>query len=67
MSFHDDIWMGFSVIPMLVRLGLVHMVLVYGTNAVDEEELLLLSPLDIERRELGSHLVLVSRIAYAAL
>ncbi|KAF8473601.1 hypothetical protein BDZ91DRAFT_652098, partial [Kalaharituber pfeilii] len=66
LSFPDDVWMGFSVLPLLIRLGIVHMVLMYGTNAVSPDRLATLTEDDIRQRAFGSKLVLVSRIAYPA-
>jgi hypothetical protein len=53
-----------SVIPLLIRMALVHVVLLYGTNntktaGLTEEE--------IRQREIGSRLVLAARIFYAIL
>ncbi|KAI9811045.1 MAG: hypothetical protein M1827_005627 [Pycnora praestabilis] len=55
--------MALSIIPLLGRMALVHVVLLYGTNnamttGFTEE--------DVRRRMLGSKLVLASRIMYAA-
>ena len=56
--------MALSLIPLLARMGLVHLVLLWGTNntAVDD-----LTPLEVRHREIGSQLVLASRITYAML
>ena len=61
--FKED-WLAFvCLIPLLCRMALVHVVLLYGTNnaittgLTDEE---------IWHRSIGSRLVLVSRIFYAA-
>ncbi|KAF8417143.1 hypothetical protein EV426DRAFT_540687, partial [Tirmania nivea] len=66
-SFHDDIWMGLSVIPLLLRLGLIHVVIFYGTNSLSME---MAWPLEeeesMDRRILGSKSVLASRITYTA-
>ena len=57
--------MAASIIPLLARMGLVHVILLYGTNnalitdGMDAE--------DIRKRAFGSRLVLPSRILYAAL
>ena len=61
----DDLWMGFSIAPLLLRLGFVHVVLIYGTNNVPNPESL--SPEQIDLRVIGSKMVLASRIWYAAL
>lgn len=56
--------MALSIIPLLARMGLVHMVLLWGTNNAITTGL---TQLDIEHREIGSRVVLASRIMYAAL
>lgn len=62
--FREDKIMALSIIPLLARMGLVHMVLIWGTNNAITAGL---TPLDIEHREIGSRVVLASRIMYAAL
>lgn len=62
--FREDKIMALSIIPLLARMGLVHMVLIWGTNNATTTGLTLL---DIEHREIGSKIVLASRIMYAAL
>jgi hypothetical protein len=52
-----------AIIPLLTRMGFVHVVLLYGTNNIST---IGLSAKDIHRREIGSQLVLASRIFYAA-
>ena len=63
--FVEDKIMALSIIPLLARMALVHVVLRFGTNnaAIPDE----LDPEGIRRREIGSKLVLASRIMYAAL
>lgn len=56
--------MACSMIPLLGRMALIHVVLIYGTNNVNPDGL---SAEDLHRREVGSKLVLASRIMYAAL
>jgi hypothetical protein len=53
----------YAIIPLLIRMGLVHVVLLFGTN---NAIIAGLSLENIQRREIGSKLVLVSRIMYAA-
>ncbi|KAF8431979.1 hypothetical protein BGX38DRAFT_1227572 [Terfezia claveryi] len=65
-SFHDDMWMGISVFPLLLRLGLIHVVIVYGTNSLSMETLQALNEGEMEERILGSKVVLATRITYAA-
>ncbi|KAJ5083230.1 hypothetical protein N7456_012657 [Penicillium angulare] len=60
--FPEDKVMTFSMIPLVIRMILVHYVLVYGTNNVQATSL---TAEEIERRELGSKLVLAARIFYA--
>jgi hypothetical protein len=54
--------MALSLIPLLARMGLVHVILMYGTNNVDGDNL---TPYQIHLRQIGSKLVLASRINYA--
>ncbi|KAI9761866.1 MAG: hypothetical protein M4579_000806 [Chaenotheca gracillima] len=61
--FREDKVMALSIIPLLLRMGLVHVILIWGTNNAVTEGL---SPIDIQHREIGSRLVLASRIMYAA-
>jgi hypothetical protein len=61
--FRED-WIAFAcLIPLFARMALVHVILLYGTN---NTVLTGLSELSVHRRILGSKLVLVSRIFYAA-
>lgn len=61
--FKED-WLAFAtLIPLFIRMALVHVILIYGTNNAITTDL---SPNDIQRRETGSRLVLGSRIFYAA-
>lgn len=61
--FAEDGIMVIAIVPLFFRMALVHVVLLYGTNNVASTEL---SAEDIRRREIGSQLVLVCRIMYAA-
>lgn len=65
MLFHDDVWMGVSLVPLLLRLGLSHAVIVNGTSTTKITHAL--SNDAVERRVLGSKLVLVTRVLYPAL
>ena len=56
--------MALSLVPLLARMGLVHLVLLWGTNNVTTEGM---SARDVHYREIGSRLVLISRIMYAML
>ena len=56
--------MALSIVPLLARMALVHLVLLWGTNNTVTTGL---ASLDIQHREVGGKLVLASRIMYAAL
>ena len=56
--------MALSLIPLMARMALVHLVLLWGTNNTTTEGM---TARDIHNREVGSRLVLVSRIMYAML
>ncbi|EEQ84180.1 hypothetical protein, variant [Blastomyces dermatitidis ER-3] len=60
--FPEDWVMLISVIPLLIRMGLVHLVLLYGTNNMIAANI---SDIQLRRREIGSGLVLGARIFYA--
>ena len=61
--FREDKIMALTMVPLLLRMGVVHVVLLWGTNNVVTKGL---SLDDVSHREIGSRLVLVSRILYAA-
>jgi hypothetical protein len=63
--FREDKIMFWSIVPLLIRQGLVHVVLLWGTNNVDTTGNL--SPQEIYDRSVGSRLVLASRVFYAIL
>lgn len=67
--YADDIWMGISLGPLLIRLGMIHMVLEYGTNNIDYDVARVseMDPDRIHERVIGSKLILASRVAYAGL
>lgn len=67
--YADDIWMGISLGPLLIRLGMIHLVLVYGTNNIDYDMVHVseMDPARIRQRVIGSKLILASRVAYAGL
>ncbi|TIA74972.1 hypothetical protein D6C76_06152 [Aureobasidium pullulans] len=60
--FQEDRVMALSLIPLLARMGLIHVVLMYGTNNVQSENL---TDYEIYLRQIGSKLVLAARINYA--
>lgn len=62
--FTEDKVMMISVIPLLIRMVLVHFVLILGTNNTTT---IGLTEKEIANRELGSKLVLAARIFYAVL
>lgn len=59
--FIEDGIMMLAIIPLFVRMGFVHVVLLFGTNNVQTAGLL---AGQIHRREIGSKIVLLSRITY---
>ncbi|KAI9852090.1 MAG: hypothetical protein M1838_001887 [Thelocarpon superellum] len=61
--FREDKIMALAIIPLLARMALVHVVLLWGTNNVVTTSL---TPEDVYHRQIGSGLVLASRIMYAA-
>lgn len=54
--------MLWSIIPLMIRMALAHVVLIYGTN---NTETFALTDQDIHDRSIGSRAVLASRIFYA--
>ncbi|KMP07556.1 hypothetical protein DIZ76_017266 [Coccidioides immitis] len=60
--FPEDRIMALSIIPLLIRMGFVHMVLLWGTNNAVTTGF---SAQDVSHRELGSRMVLGARIFYA--
>jgi hypothetical protein len=63
--FPEDKVMAWSMVPLLARMALVHLVMLWGTNNVNLANAL--SAADIRHRRVGSRLVLASRICYAML
>ncbi|KAI8935370.1 hypothetical protein NX059_007953 [Plenodomus lindquistii] len=61
--FREDKIMAWSIVPLLARMGCIHVVLIWGTNNVNVSRLT--DPVRIHRREIGSQLVLAARIFYA--
>lgn len=61
--FLEDKVMMIGIIPLLARMSLVHLVLIWGTNNTITEGL---SETEIRNREIGSRLVLLARICYAS-
>lgn len=65
----DDVWMGISLVPLIVRLGVVHVVLAYGTNNINRKASPVedMSEVEIKQRITGSKMILAARIFYAGL
>ncbi len=61
--FREDKIMAASIIPLIVRMALVHVILIWGTNNTASDAL---SATDVHHRQIGSRLVLASRVFYAA-
>jgi hypothetical protein len=61
--FKEDGIMLLAIIPLLMRMAFVHVVLLFGTNNTVTDEL---TPGQISQRQIGSQLVLASRVMYAA-
>ncbi|KAI9648512.1 hypothetical protein NHQ30_003147 [Ciborinia camelliae] len=59
----EDGIMMLAIIPLLMRMAFVHVILMFGTN---NSLTLGLTSEDVRKRMIGSQLVLVSRIMYAA-
>lgn len=62
--FREDKIIAWSIIPLVTRMALVHLILIWGTNNAITTGL---TEVQIRNREMGSKLVLASRIMYAAL
>ncbi|OAG12411.1 uncharacterized protein CC84DRAFT_1211974 [Paraphaeosphaeria sporulosa] len=60
--FREDKIMAGSIVPLLARMALIHVVLIWGTNNVDTSKLT--DPLKIHHREIGAKLVIAARIFY---
>jgi hypothetical protein len=63
--FREDLFAAAALIPLFMRMGFVHPILVFGTNNVLVGEAPL-SEIDIHQRCVASRLVLVTRILYPA-
>jgi len=61
--FKEDKLAFACMIPLFIRMALVHLVLLYGTNNAVATGL---SPEQIYHRSVGSKIVLASRVFYAA-
>ena len=56
--------MAWSIVPLLLRMVLVHCILLWGTN---NAKLAGMTEIELYHRQVGSKLVLGARIMYAAL
>lgn len=63
--FSEDRIAALALIPLFLRMGCVHFILLHGTNNAQLEGVSL-TDAEIRRKEVASGLVLVSRILYAA-
>ncbi|KAI1386306.1 uncharacterized protein F4822DRAFT_311910 [Hypoxylon trugodes] len=61
--FREDKTAALAIIPLYLRMGCVHVILIYGTNNAQYNEL---TPEQLHRKSVASGLVLASRIFYAA-
>ena len=61
--FVEDGLMIVAIVPLLMRMAFVHVILLYGTNNTVTTGL---TSLEIQHRQIGSKLVLASRVMYAA-
>lgn len=62
--FREDKIMALSLIPLWIRMALVHFVLIYGTNNVNTVDHTY-TPTQLYHHSIGARLVLASRIFYA--
>ena len=60
--FPEDKIACLSIIPLMGRMALVHVILIWGTNNTTTQGM---TPLEIRHREIGSKLILAERILYA--
>ncbi|KAL2174952.1 uncharacterized protein P884DRAFT_229544 [Thermothelomyces heterothallicus CBS 202.75] len=65
--FREDKIAAAALIPLFLRMALVHPVLLYGTNNVLVDEAHPLTDAEINRRSIGSRLVLATRIVQPAM
>lgn len=63
--FTEDKMAFLAIFPLYARMGCVHVILIYGTNNNDFTARTLTAE-QLHKREIGSGLVLASRIFYAA-
>ncbi|KAL2258461.1 hypothetical protein VTK26DRAFT_8225 [Humicola hyalothermophila] len=63
--FPEDRTAALALVPLFLRMGCVHVILIYGTNNAQLADAALSDEL-LHRRSIGSGLVLLSRVLYAA-
>lgn len=63
--FREDKMAALALVPLFLRMGCVHVILLFGTNNVQLDNVRL-SDEGLRRREIASGLVLLSRVMYAA-
>ncbi|EHK43623.1 uncharacterized protein TrAtP1_001530 [Trichoderma atroviride] len=63
--FSEDKFAAVALIPMFLRMGCVHFILVHGTNNADFTGVTLTAE-EIRKKSIASGLVLLSRVLYAA-
>jgi hypothetical protein len=64
--FREDVYAAAALIPLFLRMGVVHPILLFGTNNVLVSDALPLSDNEVWQRSIGSRLVLVSRLLHPA-
>lgn len=62
--FSEDKTAALALVPLLLRMGCVHFILVHGTNNADLS-FVRLSEDQIRKKTIASGLVLLSRVLYA--
>ena len=63
--FREDKTAALALVPLFLRMGCVHYILVHGTNNAQFDGVVL-SEEELRGREIASGLVLASRVFYAA-
>ncbi|KAM0249210.1 hypothetical protein ACHAQJ_009116 [Trichoderma viride] len=63
--FSEDKFAAVALIPLFLRMGCVHFILINGTNNADFTGVVL-TPDELRKKSIASGLVLLSRILYAA-
>lgn len=61
--FREDKTAALAIIPLFLRMGCVHVILIYGTNNAELPDNL--SEQQIQNKRIASGLVLASRLLYA--